>query len=137
MDRKTLMGLVREMDCPKDYEKFFRFAHSYILRIRSAENTPALTDEQVKSRFFNTVKEIKRIMDMSRSGVELESLKNALGISGKNKQAVCAWCEDILKLKLKAASATSEELDYLMGMCARKCKVKSKGIGLYLTDMKH
>ena len=137
MDRKTLMGLLREMDCPKDYEKFFRFAHSYILRIKSAENTPALTDEQVKSRFFNTVKQKKPKMDMTHSGVEHESMKNAHGISTKNKQHDSAWCEDILKLKLKAVSATSEELDYLMGMCARKCKVKSKGIGLYLTDMKH
>ena len=137
MDRKTLMGLLREMDCPKDYEKFFRFAHNLIQQIRSSEKTHALSDEQVKIRFFNTVKEIKKKMEISRSGVELESIKNALGITGKDKQAVCAWCEDILKLKLKAATATSEELDYLMGMCARKCKVKSKGIGLYLTDMKH
>lgn len=137
MDRKTLMGLLRGMDCPPDYEKYFRFAHNFLLRIKSEESAPTLNDEQVKARFFNTVKEIKRIMDISRSGVELESLKNALGITGKGTQVVCAWCDDIVTLKLKAPSVTSEELDYLMGMCARKCKVKSKGIGLYLTDMKH
>lgn len=138
MDKKTMMGIVREADCPKDYEKYYRFAHNYLLRLRSDEGSAALTDNQIKAKFGSAIKEIKRIIEANRRGTDLESLKKALGISGNNNHQTCPkWCQEVLDIMLKAPLATSEELDFIMGMCARKCKINSKGISLYLTDIKH
>ena len=137
MDRKTLMGLVREMDCDSKYDSFFRFAHNYILRLKSNDGSVVLTDAQIKTKFFNAISEVKRMLEYPRRGAEIESLKKALGFVGKNAPNDCVkWCDVILDIRQKTAAASAEELDYLMGMCARKCKVKDRGIKLYLTDIR-
>ncbi len=128
MKKQDLMNCVRNCSCPCFYESYYRFAHDFILRLETEGNA----DNGIIHYFLNALAEIQNILK-GRNTEKKETLKRALGISGNKFDMALSWCDEMSEfVKNNAGRMTAKELDYVMGMCARMCKVNKNHINITL-----
>lgn len=102
------------MDCDKRYQSFYEFSKNYLMN-------KAFSGDDSNNSFRLIVK-----CFLDRPGDNMTNA--ALGKRGRyNKSDIKKWCRDILNNKnLKQLS--SEEMNYVMGYCARLAKINGANI---------
>ncbi|MBP1548483.1 MAG: hypothetical protein J6A05_00635 [Oscillospiraceae bacterium] len=110
MKSKTkLIKLSGELDSSADYASFYEFAVNYI---HNMKNKKCLRTDV----FFN---DILNICDPQN----IEENKIYLGISGENVERIIEWRNKLEAQKSALIGLELDELQYVMGYCARLSKI--------------
>lgn len=113
--RKELIQRAKRMGPKAGQDSFYRYAQSRLSdMIRNGD-----TDT---GHFFNEISGIAKKQNDGKISVS-QTVKYALGISGKQTKDLEVWCANIKAQRSNAlGKLTIEELCYVMGYCARISK---------------
>ncbi len=109
MEKSELLSIAESMSPLKDDEKFYRFAQTYIFGMKNRKST--CSDE-----FFEVVKYCSE----HSSDSNVNYIMKLGGKHGANRIKI--WCKLICENK-ELRTLELDELNYVMGCCARVAKI--------------
>lgn len=114
--KKELLDLVDHMDTSSTYEKFYRFAYTYLfgMKRRGVQGT----DE-----FFEVIRFCWDNMKDNAANSKKKNIQRHMGVTGKDTTSIKNWCKYILQ-KQDLNVLDAEELRYVFGCCAHAAKAK-------------
>ncbi|MCD8094863.1 MAG: hypothetical protein LUE12_01880 [Ruminococcus sp.] len=110
MERKELLRLVKSMDFEADYEKFYRFAQTYVFNLQR--------------KCIDSSDSLFKVLKYCKDNYRSKNVSYRLGLSGKSANKIEPWCNFINSRSFELEKLSLEELNYVFGCCARLCKVK-------------
>lgn len=109
MTKTEIIAIVRKLDTPPSYSKYYQFAHTYLRQMQSRD----ITDVRI---FWQVIRHCSKIATQNRS--QQKNTMQAMGISGQGSiDSVKTWCEQLLN-KNSLLTAKAEDLCSIFGYCA-------------------
>lgn len=117
MSNKELISISYSMDCGAEYESYYEFAVNYL------SNT-AIDGSEKAGRFFEL---IKTVMDRPDDRMIQSALGKRSSRTDASAPSIKTWCRAVLG-NGDLRELAPDELQYVMGYCARRAKIASSGL---------
>ena len=111
LSKSELYAIANTIDCKSEYESMFNFAKKFIIN-------PGISKDE-------SLKQLKLSINYFSNNSNSNSAKSMLGKTGNSGyDDIENWCK-IMKKNNEIWELTLDDFCFVMGICARKCKVNN------------
>ena len=111
MTKADIIRIVKSMDVNRDYRRYYKFAHTYLLHMRAR----GITDPE---HFWAVIRHCRnKCCSLNGSERVDKNTRSAMGITGKaDPEQISRWCDYLLEHPA-LRSADAEALCTIFGYC--------------------